>query len=77
MQKGGARGAQAPDPFTYVLNLPFWQGCIKKWLKFQENFTEVKGKAESIAIDLNSVIIRYGRRGKIHEKYKYSAKIQV
>ena len=56
MQKGGARGAQAPAPFAFVLNVPFWQERIKKWLKFQKNFTEGKGRAESIAIDLLSVI---------------------
>lgn len=41
--------------------------------KFQEIFTKVKERAESMAIDLPSVIPGQGRRRKMPERYKYSA----
>ena len=41
--------------------------------KFQEIFTKVKDRAESMAINLPSVIPGQGRRRKMPERYKYSA----
>ncbi|XP_068214328.1 uncharacterized protein [Palaemon carinicauda] len=41
--------------------------------KFQEIFTNVKERAESMAIDLPSAIPGQGRRRKIPERFKYSA----
>ena len=41
--------------------------------KFQEIFTKVKETAESMAIDLPSVISGQGRRRKMPERYKCSA----
>ncbi|XP_066962146.1 zinc finger MYM-type protein 1-like [Macrobrachium rosenbergii] len=41
--------------------------------KFQEIFTKVKDRAESMAINLPTVIPGQGRRRKMPERYKYSA----
>lgn len=43
---------------------------LREWKNY-EKFQQIKERAESIAIDLSSVISRQGRR-KMHVRYKYS-----
>ena len=46
---------------------------LRNYEKFQEIFTKVKEKAESMDISIPSVIHGQGRRSKMPERYKYSA----